>query len=352
MHESLSSLDWIVIVVYALGMLLVGWYFSRRTRNTEDYMLGGRNMKPWAVGMSLFATLLSAISYLALPGEVIKHGPMLICGLASYPLVFAVVGWLIIPTIMKLKVSSAYEILEVRLGVSLRVLASVLFLTMRLVWMSVIIYMCSVKVIVPVMGWSPEAALWVSIVMGVVTIIYTSMGGLRAVVATDVAQTFILIGAAILSIVVISNRLGGFSEIIPKSWPENWLPWRLFDTDARASLFTAMIAYFSWYVCTAGSDQMAIQRYLATRDRHGARRVFMTTLICDTAVGIFLGLLGLSLLAFFTRTPDLLPAQATSVAGAADRLFPHFILIGCREAFPGSSSQAYLPQPCPVCHRA
>jgi len=112
----MTPLDWIVIALYALGMLAVGWYYARRTSTTDDYLLGGRTMSPWKVGLSLFATLLSTLTYLALPGEMIKYGPMVLSQLVSMPFVALVVGWLLIPFIMRQRVTSAYEILESRFG--------------------------------------------------------------------------------------------------------------------------------------------------------------------------------------------------------------------------------------------
>ena len=247
----MATLDWVVIGLYAVGMLAVGSYFSRRVKTSEDYMLGGRRMRPWAVGLSLFATLLSAISYLASPGEIIKYGPMLlVCGVSAYPVIFLIVGWLLIPSIMKMKVSSAYELLEIRLGLSVRMLASVLFLVIRLVWMAVIIYMCAVKVIIPIMGWSQNAAIWVSIAMGIITVIYTSMGGLRAVVLTDVTQTFILFAAAVISIILICKELGSPVAWVPEKVPETWLAWKFFDPQARLSFLTVFISTSTWYICT------------------------------------------------------------------------------------------------------
>ena len=98
--------DWAVIAAYALGMLSVGWYYSRRTKTREAYLLGDRQMRPLMVGVSLFASLISTISYLAWPGEVIKNGPMLAIGtVLAYPLIVLVVGGLMIPFIMRLKVT-------------------------------------------------------------------------------------------------------------------------------------------------------------------------------------------------------------------------------------------------------
>ena len=329
MDQKMQILDWIVLGAYALGMLTVGWYFSRKTKTSEDYMLGGRKMKPWTVGLSFFATLFSAISYLAVPGETIKYGPMMLCRLAAYPLIFLVVGWFLIPRIMKLKISSAHELLEVRLGPSLRILASLLFLAMRLIWMSVIIYMCAVKVIVPIMGWSEDAALWVSIVMGIITVIYTSMGGLRAVVLTDTVQTFVLFGAAILSIILIGRELGGLGAFLPAARPDSWIEWKFFDTNpgARVSFLSVSLSTFCWWVFTAGSDQMAIQRYLATRNTKAARQVLRTSIVCDILVAVLLTILGFGLLGYFHANQHLLP-RGEAITDCADKLFPHFIVIG------------------------
>ena len=118
--KSLTILDWIVLGGYGVGMLLVGWFYSRRTKSQEDYLLGGRNMAAWMVGISLFASLLSTISYLAVSGEIIKHGPMILAEIIVYPFIAWAVGWWIIPVIMKQRVTSAYEILEKKLGLGIR----------------------------------------------------------------------------------------------------------------------------------------------------------------------------------------------------------------------------------------
>lgn len=120
-------------------MLGVGWFYSRRAETTEDYLLGGRTMKPWAVGLSLLATLASTISCLAMPGGMIKNGRMRLTEIVAQPFNVRIVGWFFIPFIMKLQIINAYEILERRLGVSVRLLGSTFFLSLRLLWMTTII---------------------------------------------------------------------------------------------------------------------------------------------------------------------------------------------------------------------
>ncbi|MBA3482726.1 MAG: Na+:solute symporter [Pirellulales bacterium] len=318
------TLDWIVLIGYGVGMMAIGWYYSR-AKSVEEYLLGGRNMKPWAVGISLFATLMSTLSYLASPGEMIRHGPLVFASVLSFPLVYVVVGRFIIPFIMKLRVTSAYEILEQRLGLSVRMLGSTLFLLIRLMWMALIVYATSAEMLIPLLQLDDSATPWISAIMAIVTVIYTSMGGLKAVVVTDVVQTFIMFGGAILSLVLISNHLGGVAAWWPTSWAPNWdKPSFFFAPQSRVSIGMAILSQFTWYVCTVGSDQMAIQRYLATPDAKSARRMFGIALLCNALVVFLLAALGLALLAFFRSNPAMLPDGKT-VSTGADQLLTQYI---------------------------
>ena len=324
----LAALDWLVIALYAAGMLSIGWYYARHTATTEDYLLGGRTMRPMTVGLSMFATLLSTISYLSWPGEIIRHGPMFAAQYLAHPISFLVIGWFLIPYIMRLRVTSAYEILESRLGLSVRMFGSTIFLSLRLLWMSVIIYATGSKVLVPMMGWDPAVTPIVCAALGLLTVLYTSMGGLRAVVMTDVIQTAILFAGAILTVIIITVRMGGVTAWWPEAWSPGWDPPAFFiNPAARVTIMGAMMSCFIWQVCTAGSDQVAIQRYLATRDKAAARRVIMTSLTADACVGMMLAMLGLALFAYFNSHPFLLQ-DGQEVFSNADKLFPRFIVIG------------------------
>ena len=204
----LCVLDSTVLVIYVVAMLLIGWYFARRTRASEDYLLGGRRMNALVVGLSLFASLLSTISYLGYPAEMISHGPIILAGFIGYPVIVAVVGWVLIPAIMRWEVTTAYQILERRFHASVSVLASIIFLIIRLIWMALIISLMATKIIVPLLGIDPQGALWVSAVIALITVAYASAGGLRAVVVTDVVQTLILFGGALLALAACGESRG------------------------------------------------------------------------------------------------------------------------------------------------
>lgn len=324
----MHTLDWIVVAFYGLALLGVGYYYSRRVESREDYLLGGRSMKPTAVGLSMFATLFSTITYLAFPGEMIRHGPMLLAAILAYPLVYWIVGWAIIPHFVCLRVTSGYELLERRLGVGVRMLGVFMFLALRLLWMAVIIYATADAVLVPLLGLTAKYTPLICFVMIVLTIVYTSMGGMRAVVATDVIQTVILFGGAVITLSLLTWQLGGVGAWFPTEWAGNWDPvsWVQGGDNGR-SIMAAFISAVVWFVATSGSDQMAIQRYLATRDVHSARKMMGVSLITNAGVQLLLAAVGFALLAYFTARPDLLSGN-TNIIDNADRLFPSFIVAG------------------------
>ena len=191
--EGLHIVDWVLIVLYAMVTIGLGVYFSRRQTSAKEYFVGSGHMNPVLIGVSLFATLLSTISYLSMPGEAAGKGPVVALGMLALPLVYFVVAYGLLPVYMKHRVTSAYELLETRLGLSVRLLGAAMFLALRLVWMTLLIYLAA-KAMVVMMGIS---ASWIPIIVmgtGIVSIVYTTLGGLRAVVVTDAMQTVLLFG--------------------------------------------------------------------------------------------------------------------------------------------------------------
>jgi len=333
--------DWLVIGAYGLAMLAIGWFYARRNKTREDYLLGSRQMPPTSIGLSLFATLLSSISYLSWPGEMIKHGPTLFCIFLAYPVIVYVVGWHLIPCFMKLPVTSAYEILETRLGVKVRLLGAVFFLSLRLLWMAMITYTTIDKVLIPLTGLNPSLGPLLCAVIGAVTIAYTSAGGLKAVVFTDVAQTVILFLGAVLTLGVITVSVGGLGAWWPDRWDPHWDQPKFWFGSADRTVAGAVLSAFIWYLCTCGSDQMAIQRYLSTRDVRSARQAFAISMGTDAVVTLFLGIIGLALLAYFRAHPGLAP-PGQSLSAAADQLFPRFIVSGLPAGLSGLVVAALL----------
>lgn len=323
-ESGLTFIDWAIIVAYAGGTIFLGWYFGRKQSTTKEYFTGSGNMNPILIGVSLFASLLSTITYLSLPGEVLGKGPVYLTNYIAYPIIFIVVGFVMLPVYMRLRVTSAYELLEERLGVSIRILGASMFLVLRLVWMSLLIY-AAAKAFSFIIDVDEKWVPLIVIITGSIALIYASLGGLRAVVITDLLQTLLLYGGAVLVIVVVSVKMGGFSWF-PTEWQPTWDTQPVFSTDpgTRVTIVGTFLSVLIWYIATSGGDQVSVQRFMSTRDAKSARKSILMQLIIGLIVGVTLGIAGFAMLGYFQANPDLLPADF-SLKDNADSVFPRFI---------------------------
>ncbi|MGZ0164335.1 MAG: sodium:solute symporter family transporter, partial [Planctomycetales bacterium] len=297
-RAGLAVIDWIIIAVYGCGTIGLGWHYSRKQESTQEYFVGSGSMNPILVGVSLFATLLSTISYLSMPGETLGKGPVFMMSLLMLPLVFAIVGFYILPLYMKQKVTSAYELLEEKLGLSIRMLGAGMFIVLRLVWMALLIYLTA-KALTIMLGVGEDKIPVIAMVTGFVAVIYTSLGGLKAVIITDFIQTVLLFGGALLVVGVISWDLGGFSWF-PTEWNPAWDTQPFFSTDpsTRITVVGTLVSVLIWYVCTSAGDQTSVQRFMATKDANAARWALGTQLCVSVVVSITLSCVGFALLGY------------------------------------------------------
>lgn len=320
----LHWIDWLLILVYGIGVVLLGWYNSRRQNSKEEYFTGGRNMPAGLVGVSLFVTLLSTVSYLSQPGEMIKHGPVVVAGLLAIPISYWIVGYILIPAIMQRRITSAYELLENQLGSNVRQMGAIMFILLRLVWMSLLLYLTAIA-LVTVLGLSEDWTTVVAMIAGSIAILYTSMGGIRTVIVTDAIQFVLLLGGALLTLAIVTARMNGF-DWLPTEWAPHWdhQPFFSFDVHVRATVVGSIISILIIQVATAGGDQVAIQRYMSTDGPQSARKAYLVKSIAQVFVFLILSSIGFGLLAFFNEFPGSLP-PGVDVINNADRLFPLFI---------------------------
>ncbi|MDP6447015.1 MAG: sodium/solute symporter [Pirellulaceae bacterium] len=345
----MQLLDYIVIVIYLGAVVGAGWYFSREQEEQEDYFVGGRQL-PWlAVGLSIVATMLSTVSYLAAPGEVIQHGLALSMGWLAMPLAFVVVNFLWVPFFMRLGVTSIYEYLEHRFGLTARLTAVGLFVfILRMFWMATIVLTASRAVaqithtsLVELFNVQVSLESWTLIVLlavGVFATFYTMLGGIKAVVWTDVAQFIALFAGLVFTLIFVAWHTG--------TGPLDW--WRTTTSDAGAGhdfpplasfdittrntvLFTVLSSVF-WYACTFIGDQVAVQRYLTTPSVGAALKSNIVNFAADFIVMVMLAVCGMALLTYYLD-----PAYQTEIANGvtdprdpavADKVFPHFIAHG------------------------
>jgi SSS family solute:Na+ symporter len=356
-RAGLEPIDFIGVGIYFLVTAAIVIWSSRRQSTTEDFFLGGRRM-PWmAVGLSLLATLMSSISYMGMPGEMISNGIAVFAQYLALPFSMIVVLVIWVPFFMRLKITSAYEYLERRFDYRVRLLGGLLFLLLRLGWMSMVMYVGSLALtqmtasLVPVHLVDPLAVrpgpgadavslretllYWVIGAIGLSATVYTCVGGFRAAIWNDVLQSLMLLGGTLVTLgyVMWTTGTGPFEwwQIASVHAAGHTRPqWFSFDPTVRMTIGTAMAMSFFWAICTHGSDQVALQRYFSTESLSAARRSFVVNSCADIVIGAFLGLSGLALLAFYLQHPTFLPEGIlTQVDGQVvvkngDRVLPYF----------------------------
>ncbi|WP_432799656.1 sodium:solute symporter family transporter [Poriferisphaera sp. WC338] len=321
-HEGLNTFDWMMILAYAALMLGLGiWYFRKQT-DVKEYFIAGKGMGAMVVGISQFATLVSTISYLGAPGETIKHGPVMLASILSLPFAYIIVGYILIPRLVKERHISAYALLEAKLGITGRILGATMFIILRLMWMTAMVYI-STRAMLMLFGLPIEAQPWLAIGLGSVAVAYTALGGIRAVVVTDFIQFILLLGGALLTLICITWAFGGISPWFPKQWDPSWSQQPIFPADpyVRVTLIGTIVHFTAWYTCTAGGDQTIIQRFMSTPNAKKARHSYAWGLGAYVVVLPILGLVGFALMAFFKEFP-----QAIEMARDADDHFLLFIV--------------------------
>lgn len=330
----LSWLDYALICLYVLAMLGLGLTLGRyHLRRTEaDYFLASRRT-PWlAAGVSVMATMMSSITYLAEPGEVWKSGTTHVLGkLLGIPLEMLIVWGFCIPFMMRFQFTSAYQYLGLRFGRLSQRLGVALFVTVVLLWMGVVVSVLS-QVIHQVTG---IPLIVIVLTTGLVATCYTMMGGLRAVIWTDVVQVVLMVAGAGLTVGFICWETGSWlpdwlratEHHLRSSGQPDALPWFSWDPTMRATVVTVAINMAVWHVCVHTSNQMVVQRYLATSDVSAARRGFVTSACLSVAISLLLLLVGMAVLYYTTNSGRPMDGQLDPER-QRDLIFPMFAV--CR----------------------
>lgn len=302
---ALSSIDYAVLGFYLLAMMGVGVYFSREQRSCRDFFLAGRSMGWFPVGISIMATLLSALSYSGIPGEGYHVGLKFLAMPVAIWLLLPIISGVILPLYHRLGIYSIYEYLEMRYDSATRFLSSVIFVLWRLLWLGGVLYApCKLLVIaagLPIPTW------WLMIVLGFVSTGYTYLGGMKAVIWTDVIQAVIMAAGVVLIIGSVWWQLdGGFHRLVEVTHGlgRTQVIDGSFDLSSKWSIWGILPHFFlaslSFYV----ADQITVQRYLTTKSVDEARRSFVLNCVSVTIMVPALALVGMSMLVFYHDHPN------------------------------------------------
>ena len=330
---ALHTLDILALVAYLLLITGIGFYCSRKNTNTEEYFVGGRSFSGWVIGLSLVGTSISSITFLAYPGDAFKTSWLRFVPNLMLPIGILIAAYFFLPFFRRGKVTSAYEYLEDRFGPSIRVYGAVAFIIAQIVRVSMILFLLSL-LIQELTGLS---ATWAIIIGGVIVATYTIVGGIDAVIWTDVMQTIVLLLGGLLCLWVIVDALpGGLSQIFSVANDFNKLSLSVLEDGVLQSvgwdirfdektismmLFIGLIAWLTEY----SSNQNTVQRYCASKSTYEARKAMFIAVASSLPIWAFYMFLGTALFVFFQQFPAVPAQEMLDGTRAPEQILPYFI---------------------------
>ncbi|MEN6309159.1 MAG: sodium/solute symporter, partial [Anaerohalosphaeraceae bacterium] len=316
-----GAADFLVLGIYLAAMIGVGVYFSFRNKNSDDYFRGGQRV-PWFVaGLSIFATMLSSVTFIAIPAKAYMTDWVYFLVNMMAVLVTPAVIYLFLPFFRNIDATSAYEYLEKRFNRFIRLFASASFIIFQVGRMAIVMYLPALAI----SAITPLTEIQCILLMGLLSVIYCTMGGLEAVVWTDTIQSFILFGGPLFCILLILYRLdGGVGQFVSMSMTDD--KFHLVNWDfSSVSMMTAAL----WVVVLGGigqslvpyaSDMAVVQRYMSVSSTQQARRAIWTNAIAVIPATILFFAVGTALYVFYKTNPERLDPTFKN-----DAIFPLFI---------------------------
>lgn len=310
-------LDHAVVVLFMLGMLMIGWRLSRRENSNNDYFRGGQRIPFWASGLSLFATGASAISLMAMPGMAFSTDWTYLSISLYILLSTLVVLFIYVPLARRLNVATANEYLERRYGLTIRLIGSVIYSANQILARLAAIMLLPAIALSAIIGMPMETSI---LIMGLVTTAYATMGGLEGVIWTDVIQAVVMILAVLLCAswaVVMMDLSPGTAFASLQSFGKL----NIFDPSFGLLGPTMFVLFINAFVTTLGmmGDQNFIQRVQCTPSERDAKKAVLTQILVAVPLNVVLFSLGTILFLFYLERPQMLNPTIMS-----DGIFPVF----------------------------
>ena len=338
-----GPVDWVVVAAYFALMILVGVLTSRRRQDTQDYFLGGRSLPTWAVSISIVATTLSAATFIGAPEQSYGGNLSYLSFTLGNFLAVLVVCVVFIPPLYRAGTVTIYGYLGKRYGQGARIAVSVMFLGGRMLASGARLFIAAMPLCLLLFAGrgqtdfvaSKKQLVLAVCLIGLIGTFYTTLGGIRTVVWTDVIQFFIVVGAAVLSVGLLLHHIhrspGEIVRILsdPKTGPHGHSKLLLFDfstdPDAPFTLWAAILGNTFLTTASLGVDQDFAQRFLISRSPLKGALSIVYSQIIGLAVAAGFMLIGLLLYIFYKR-PDVMGAVAPAYAPAPANVYPSFLL--------------------------
>lgn len=318
----MRSLDLIVFIIYIILLLVVGALFYKRNRSSSSFTLGDNTIPAWVISLSLFATFVSSISYLALPGIAYQQNWNSFVFSLSLPIAAVMAVKYFVPLYRELNSPSAYTFLEIRFGAWARIYAATMYLLTQIMRVGTILYLMA---LVPntLFGWD---IMIIIIFTSIIIMMYSIMGGISAVVWTDAIQAIVLVVGALVCIFFIIIKVpGGLAEIISTGSAGGKFALGSFGMNLSDNTFWVVFVYGLFInLQNLGADQNYIQRYMTSKSLKDAQKSAVWGVMLYIPVSLIFLFIGTSLFVLYQSGAAELPAELTDIKNA-DRIFPWFI---------------------------
>lgn len=326
----------LVLVIYFVAMAAMGPYFARKNKTTENYFLGGRSFPGWLIGLSMFATSISSITFVAYPADAYKTAYLRFLPCLMLPLGIFLASKIFLPFYRRAHITSAFEYLEVRFGSGTRAYAATAFVIGQVTRLGMILYLVSMLV----QEMTGLNAYYSILLGGVITSFYTITGGIEAVIWTDFFQSFLLwFGGFAILVIIIMNVDGGLGTIISVAAADGKFMLGDLDTATgelvraprgfslvdKTVLMMLLVGLTNW-LTEYSSNQNVIQKYVATKDPKNATQAIWICCLCSVPTWAFFMFLGTALYVYFKLNPD--PSALAMLDGTAraDSIVPYFVI--------------------------
>ena len=322
-----AILDYAIVILYLVGVTIAGSYIARKQRSSRDYFLGGKEMAWWSVGFSIVASETSTLTFISIPGLAYRSDMHFLQLTFGYFIGRLLVSIIFIPAYYRGDLETAYDFLGKRFGISLRKFTSSVFIITRVLASGVRLFAAAIPVHI-ITGLDYISSI---LVIGTFTLIYTYLGGLKAVVAMDVVQLFIYLSGAAASIILILIHLPqGWSDVVRYATADGINKFEIINPNWGSSIIDFFSSPYTFVggllggtfltMASHGTDQLLVQRLLGCKSRWDSQRALMLDATFIVIQFAFFLLLGLCLFAFYGGAPFEQLGLKSS-----DEVFPKFI---------------------------
>lgn len=319
-HQAFGALNYTILIGYLGILVLIGIWVSRKQHDASDYFKAGGRVPWWAAGISVFGTQLSAITFMAIPAKTFSTDWTLFFLLLTIIMISPVIIAWFLPFFRRLNLTTAYEYLEMRFDSKIRLLGSLVYVALQLGRLGIVLLLPSLALAV-VTGIEVEVCI---LLMGVLSIFYTVLGGIEAVIWTDVVQVVILLGGAFICLLYLGLSMNMdwnlFQSVVLESGKMTIFDWNLDFTGT--AIWVVLFGGLASNLVQYGSDQTVIQRYLTTKDEMTAAKGIRTGAWMALPSALIFFSIGTALYVFYKNQPE----QLSPIIPNTDSIFPWYIV--------------------------